>query len=185
MATFEEYYNAIHSLLPQGIVWPESQETCTLNTLIEVVAQACKDVGDAGESELDDIFPDSSSPGNYLDDWERVLQLPKSWADIAYFLADTGKCGEPLSVTTINSFTPTTDAARRDAIVSFLNTSRLNNDQFYIDLAAELGFTATVTTTAPAHWEIDVSAGDLSQINTLISLANFFKPAHTKLEVIY
>ena len=185
MASLDQYYDSIHKLLPQGIVWPASQETFNLNTLLESIADAIKELVDEVDGEVDDIYPDSSSPGNYLEDWERVLQLPKSWVDISYFLADSGKCGEPLSTKTVEQFIPTTDAARRDAIVSFLNTSRLNNDQFYIDLASELGFTATVTTTAPAQWEINVSAGDLTQINTLISLAQFFKPAHTQLEVIY
>jgi len=186
MATQTEYYEATHKLLPQGTIWPESQETnSVLNDLIDVVAEAVKDVSDEAETQVDDSFPDSASPGNFIEDWERVLQLPKSWKGVSFFVADTGKCGEPLSTVGTNIFFPTTLAARRDAIISFLNTSRLNNEQFYLDMAIELGFTATVSTLSPLTWEIDVTAGDLAQIDTLISLANFFKPFHTELIVTY
>jgi len=183
MPTEDQFYNAIHKLLPPGRVWPGANEVTNLNTLIRSIAAAVKDCDDNTSDEFDDVFPDSYVPGNYLEDWERVLGLPKSFDDTTYFLAGTDTCQEPLSVTTTTTPTPATDEDRRDYILSVLQSSIYNNDQFYIDVAAVLGYTVTIATISPCEWTITVAGGS-GDIDLLTATCEFFKPAHTRLTII-
>jgi uncharacterized protein YmfQ (DUF2313 family) len=183
MPTQEQFYRACHQFLPKGRIWPDASESANINDLVQNIAFAAKAIDDDASAELEDIFPDSA--GNYLDDWERVLDLPKSIYDIAFFIAGVNLAGDPLGVTTITTPTPSTDDERRAIILAMLNAPNGgNNAQFYIDLASVFNMTITVSTGVSAlNWSITVTADPDSKQSLFEAYAQFFKPAHTKLEV--
>lgn len=182
MPTQDEFYGALHGELPTGTIWPGSADEATVNTLIENLAFATKEVDDDATDEFEDVFPDVST--NYLDDWERVLGLPKSYVDIVLFVCDVNVADDPLGVTTAITPTPTTDDERRNLVLSMLNNDPLNNAAFYETLAGVFGLTVTVTTgTTPLVWSILVTAGPPAKVAIFTAMVNFFKPAHTKVTV--
>jgi uncharacterized protein YmfQ (DUF2313 family) len=185
MPTEEQYYQSLHKLLPPGKIWPGSNEDTNLNTLIRSFAAAVKEPADDVEGQFNDVFPDSYVPGNFLSDWERVMELPKSYIETLFFLADVWKCGQALSITNTIPGDPLTDEERRDYILAFLQSSRFNNDQFYIDIAAVLNFTVTIATIAPAQWTITVTGGTGTNTQLLEATCRFFSPFHTQLTFIY
>jgi len=183
MPTQEEFYRACHQFLPKGRIWPGIEADANINDLVQNIAFSAKDIDDDASAEFDDVFPDSD--GNYLDDWERVLDLPKSIFDIVFFIAGVNTAGDPLGVTTTTTPTPANDDERRDIILAMLNTSTEgNNAQFYINLATVFNMTVTVSTGVSAlNWSITVTADPDSKQSLFEAYAQFFKPAHTKLEV--
>ena len=179
----DEFYQQLHQLLPPGSIWPPANESAVLNTLIEAFAESLRDMNLEASDEVDDVFPDSN--GSYLVDWERVLALQKSYYEFAYSEVGVDDIGDPFATVDIITQAASTTAARVQMVLAFLTASRYNNDAFYEDLAALLGFTVTVTTDSPCRWTIDVTAGDTANIDSLIALANFYKPVHTELTVTY
>lgn len=184
MPTEQQFYEAVHQFLPKGTIWPAAEESANVNTLVRSISAAVKDVDDDASDEFDDIFPDNTT--NYLDDWERVLGLPKSLYEFSPFIAGIGMAGDPLGVTTVSTPTPSTDDERRNIILSMLNSgSEGNNAQFYIDLAALFNMTVTVSTgVAALQWSITVTADPDGKLALFTAYANFFKPAHTQLTIL-
>lgn len=182
MPTQDEFYSALHGELPTGLVWPGSADEAVVNTLIENFAFAAKEVDDDATTEFDDVFPDVTT--NYLDDWERVLGLPKSYTTIVLFTCDVNVADDPLGVTTVATPTPTTDDERRNLILSLLNNDPLNNAAFYETLAGVFGLTVTVTTgVTPLEWSILVTGGPPAKVDIYTAMVNFYKPAHTQVTV--
>jgi len=183
MPTQEQFYEAIHRYLPSGYIWPDVSESAVVNTLIEHMAANTKAVDDAATAEFGDVFPDETT--GYLDDWERVLELPKTLAEITFFRVDVDSVGTPLATASLTTPTPANDQERRDIINVMLKRNPLNNAAFYEEIASVFGFTVTVTTgTTPLEWSIEVTAGDLAKLDIFTGLVNFFKPAHTRVTII-
>lgn len=183
MPTQEEFYEALHKFLPKGIIWPDTEADANINTLVETIAAASKDLDDDASAEFDDIFPDNSA--SYLDDWERVLELPKSIFEFTPFIAGVNLAGDPLGSFGVSTPTPSTDAERREIILAMLNNDPSNCAQFYIDLATLFGMTVTVSTGISAlNWSITVVSDPGGKVDIYEAYARFFKPAHTNLEVL-
>jgi uncharacterized protein YmfQ (DUF2313 family) len=184
MPTQEQFYEAIHRYLPTSgfPVWPEASEDAVVNTLIEHIAANTKAVDDAATAEFDDVFPDETT--GYLDDWERVLELPKSLASVEFFIAGTNVAGDPLGTSTITQPLPANDQERLDIIGVMLKRNPLNNAAFYEELADVFGYTVTITTgVTRLEWLIDVTAGDLAKLDIFTTMVNFYKPAHTRVTI--
>ena len=182
MPTEDQFYEAIHQLLPKGAIWPSATEEANVNTLVRNVGATAKDLDDDATDEFDDIFPDTTT--GYLDEWEQALDLPKSIYTKQFFIVGVNVAGDPLGVTSVTTPTPSTDEERRNIILSMLDNDPLNNAQFYIDLASLFGMTVTVSTGVSAlQWSITVVADPGGKVALFSAMANFFKPAHTKLEV--
>jgi uncharacterized protein YmfQ (DUF2313 family) len=113
-----EYRDALHNLLPQGMIWPNSSDDSNLGTLLDVVAQALANADGRAHDTLSNMYPDSS--GAFFTDWERVLDLPRP------------------------GITGQTVAQRVGTILAWLNIDPLSNKQFYVDIAALMGYTVTV-----------------------------------------
>lgn len=183
MPSVDQFYEAIHQFLPKGRIWPAASETANINTLVETIAFACKELDDDATDEFDDILPDNTV--NYLDDWERVLQLPKSYTVFTGFIAGIAKAGDPLGTSVTSTPTPTTDDERRDVILAMLDNDPLNNAAFYEKLASIFGMTVTVSTGLTAlDWSITVTADPGGKQPLFEAMAQFFKPAHTRLTII-
>jgi uncharacterized protein YmfQ (DUF2313 family) len=118
MKTNEQYSDAIHKLAPSGFIMPAPQDDTNLSTLFSAFADALLAVDNEANDILSDTFPDSA--GSFLTDWERVLGLPRE-----------GISGQ-------------TAQERRDVVLAWLNISPYSTKQFFIDIAAVMGFTITV-----------------------------------------
>jgi len=185
MPTQEQFYEACHQFLPKGRIWPAASESANVNTLVENTAFAAKEIDDDASAEFDDVFPDSVSPGGFIEDWERVLGLPKSLVTFTPFIAGINVAGDPLGTTATSTPTPSTDQERVDLVLAMLNNDPLNNAQFYIDLGAIFGMTVTVLTgTIALDWSITVVADPGGKLDLFTVMCNFFKPAHTRLTII-
>lgn len=178
----DEFYTALHGLLPDGEIWPDSGETCVINRLLQSVAFGIRELDIDATEAFNDVLPDAI--GGFLDDWERVLSLPKTLALIDYFKVDINACGDPLSETTIQTPVPSTDEERSDIILAMLNNNPLNNAGFYDDIASIFGIEIVVADTAPLEWTITIISGATPKLGLFTALANFFKPAHTKLTIV-
>lgn len=183
MRTLEQYTGAIVKLAPQGMLWPSVSDDSELINLWATIAQSLLSADNAAAGMLNESYPDSI--GSFLPDWTRVLGFPR--CEI-----------EGLS-----------DQEQLNANLAWLNISEYSNKQFFIDIAATLGFTITVedqnddpvlnafefrvtsSLTAPTVYfktgesvcgDKLVDTGNNDQLECLI---NFFAPAHTKPIFVY
>jgi uncharacterized protein YmfQ (DUF2313 family) len=183
MRTTEQYRQAIHELMPQGLTIPSSAEDSEIGELLEWVGEALLTAENAANDTLDDSFP--SSAGNFLSDWERVLNLPRP------------------------GIVDQTASERRDVVLAWLNISQFSNKAFFVSIAAVMGFDIIVTDRAddPSlsafEWQVNMSADlpvtyfmtgqgrvgeplvDAGSVDALESLIRFFSPAHTTVSFNY
>lgn len=114
----DDYLQQLQALLPQGPAWPREQNTVTTN-LLTAFADEFANVDMRIDSLANEADPRTTS--ELLADWERVSRLP----DLC--------TGIPVSIT-----------LRRELLVAKLTNVGGQSKQFYIDLAAKLGYTITI-----------------------------------------
>lgn len=117
------YKNTLLGLLPVGLAWPREPGT-NLDNLITCLAEEPNRVAGRVEDMLKESYPLTSS--ELLTDWERITGLP-------------GKCLEA----------PETLQFRREAVDQKLASTGGQSKQFYIDLAAKIGFEVTISEYRP------------------------------------
>ncbi|WP_069267430.1 YmfQ family protein [Paraburkholderia nodosa] len=118
-----DYLRALQALLPRGRVWPrdtDAKQSAVLGTLTPVFER----LNARANNLLIDAFP--ASTYELLPEWELTLGLPDPCA------------GEQ----------PTVAARRAQVLARFAGTGG-QSIQYFIDYAARLGFTVTVTQYAP------------------------------------
>jgi uncharacterized protein YmfQ (DUF2313 family) len=181
--TSEQYRKALHGLAPQGLVWPEVADDSNLGKLWETIGDALLSLDNDSNSVLNDLFPDSV--GTFLGDWSRVLGFPRF------------------------GFEDLTSSGQRDANLAWLNVNEFSNKQFFVDIAAILGFDIVVEdrdedpTLGPFEFLITTSsdlpatffrAGESRAGERLVNpgaqepleaLIEFFAPAHTTPSFFY
>lgn len=113
------YRKMLLDLLPQGRAWPKEEGSDLYNTM-DALAQELARLDARSFKLLDEADPRTTF--EMITDWERVVGLPD-------------ECSEENQ----------TLQQRREAIVARLIQSGSINKQLYIDLAAALGYTVTVT----------------------------------------
>lgn len=109
----------LKNLLPVGLAWPRQKNT-TLEGLITSLAGAYNDVDVRVQDMLTEAYPLTSA--ELLTDWERVTGLPEECEGQA-----------------------TTLQRRREAVDRKLSSTGGQSPGFYIEVAARLGYTITIT----------------------------------------
>lgn len=125
-----EYLSQLQALLPQGPAWPRDEDA-TLTQLLAALAEEFARVDLRAENLLDEADPRTTA--EMLWDWERVAGLP----DPCVIAAQTTQ-------------------ERRAALVAKLTNIGGQSRQYFIDLAAALGYTITITEFHP--FRVDESA---------------------------
>lgn len=115
----EDYLQQLQALLPQGPAWSREQDT-VLTKLLTAFAEEFARVDLRIDNLLNEADPRTTN--ELLTDWERVAGLPDLCTGI-----------------------PATIALRRELLVSKLTNVGGQSRQFFIDLAAKLGYTITIT----------------------------------------
>lgn len=127
------YLRMLLSLLPSGLAWPKEQGT-ELYKAMDSFSQELERIDARSWDLIKETDPRTTF--ELISDWERVLGLPDECAGQAQTLQ-----------------------GRRNEILSKLTSSGSINRQFYIDLAASLGFEVTITEFRPFRAGLSV-AGD-------------------------
>jgi uncharacterized protein YmfQ (DUF2313 family) len=138
----EAYARQLKQLLPRGRLWSLDPDS-VLSKLCLGIAEELARVEGRGAALVDEVDPRTTL--ELLDDWERVLGLPDDCYD------------EP----------PTSVTERRLAAVQKLTSRGGATPQFFIDLAALLGFTVTITE----------YTSDVARAGTLRSGDRIYSPA--------
>lgn len=121
--TADEYLHQLQALLPNGPAWPRDLDT-ELARLLAAFAEEFSRI-DAQVEKLT-IEADPRATSDMLPDWERVAGLPDACV------------GEPASI-----------SERRALLVSKLSNVGGQSRQFFIDVAAQLGYEVTITEFRP------------------------------------
>lgn len=133
MSDSEEYKRQLLKLLPQGIAWYFEDEN-NVPKILHAWADECEIIDGAVQAFLEDFFPDTTSA--FLADWERVAGLPDPCSGLAASVA-----------------------LRRKELITKLTSVGGQTPQYFIDLAASLGYTITITEFNPFRVGIS-AAGD-------------------------
>lgn len=120
----EEYLSQLQALLPQGPAWPREPDAL-LTRLLDGFAEEFARVDARADQLIDEADPRTTY--ELLADWERVAGLP-------------GECVASLAQTV---------AERREALVAKITGRGGQSRQYFIDLAARLGFTVTISEYRP------------------------------------
>lgn len=128
--TANDYLQLLHNLLPPGRLWVSlRREGSTFNQLLLAFADELARV-DGREHQLrNEAHPQFMS--EMMADWETLLGLPE--------------CG-------LSGFTT---QQRRNQIQSKLNLVGDNRAQYFIDIAARLGYSVTITETPPNAYAVN------------------------------
>lgn len=116
----EAYARQLRGLLPRGSIWPRELDS-TLRKLLLAIGDELARVEGRGEDVLREAVPTTAL--ETLEDWERVFGLPD-------------ECVEEI---------PETVNERRFAILGKLVATGGASRAYFIDLAAALGFTITIS----------------------------------------
>jgi uncharacterized protein YmfQ (DUF2313 family) len=116
----DDYLAQLQALMPVGPAWPSEIEAVTTLQL-QAWAQEFARIDARIDALLNEADPRTAN--ELLADWERVAGLPDP-------------CGDELGNTV---------ALRQQILVSKLTTTGGQSKQYFIDLAAKLGFTITIT----------------------------------------
>lgn len=119
----DQYRDALHTLQPPGVALP-SEAGSKWAVLLLALAAEFERVDSSGESLIDEADPRTTT--QLLADWELVAGLP----DV---------CAPETQTTT----------ERRAALVAKLTNLGGQSRQFFIELAARLGYTVTITEFRP------------------------------------
>lgn len=117
--TAEQYRAQLQALLPPGAVWSREPDA-TLTKLLAAIAEEMARLDLRAEQLVDEADPRITN--ELLADWERVAGLP-----------------DPCVVA------EQTTQERRDALIAQLTNIGGQSRQYFIALAAALGFTVTIT----------------------------------------
>lgn len=116
----EQYARQLRALLPTGPAWDEQDKETVMTRLLEAVADELARIDARSDDLLREWNP--STTLELLPDWERVMGLPDECVGVAQTVPE-----------------------RRDAIIAKLTLIGGQSRQFFIDLAAALGYTITIT----------------------------------------
>ena len=119
----ERYKTMLQNLLPQGLAWPREQQTNMDDFLLSLAGEPER-VDGRVQDMLTEAYPLTTS--ELLTDWERVTGLPEECEGL----------GETVQI-------------RREAVHTKLSSIGGQSPGFYIDTAANLGFTITITEFRP------------------------------------
>jgi uncharacterized protein YmfQ (DUF2313 family) len=117
--TTDDYLQQLQALLPKGPAWTHEADAL-ITKLLTAFAEEFARVDQRIDNLVKEADPRTTS--ELLTDWERVAGLPDLCTGI-----------------------PETIALRRELLVAKLTNVGGQSKQFYIDLAAKLGFTITIT----------------------------------------
>lgn len=109
-----DYLRQLQSLLPQGQAWPRDSEA-TLTQLLAALAEEFSRVDRRGEDLVNEADPRNTS--DLLPDWERIAGLPDTCLTAGQTIEQ-----------------------RRAALVSKLTSLGGQSRQYFIDIAAALGY---------------------------------------------
>lgn len=129
----EKYKNLIQNLLPQGLAWPREKETNMENFLTASAVELSR-VDTRVQDMLREAYP--LTTGELLTDWERVTGLPEPCQGLGG-----------------------TIQRRREEVHRKLSSLGGQSKQYYIDLAASVGYAITITEFRPFTVGIN-AAGD-------------------------
>ena len=129
--TADDYLQHLQALLPQGPAWPRDADA-DLTDLLRAFADEFARLDAKAERVLDE--EDARTTSELLADWERVAGLP----DPCTGLLDS-------------------ISGRRAALVARLTNLGGQSRQFFIDLAAALGYSITITEFRPFTVQSDVN----------------------------
>lgn len=118
-----DYLHQLQQLLPTGIAWPRDMEA-TLTKLLSALADSLSRSHNRTADLIDESDPRTTT--EMLPDWETTLGLPDACSAAA-----------------------TTLQERRAALLAKLTSRGGQSRQFFIDLAATLGFEVTITEFGP------------------------------------
>lgn len=129
--TEDDYLRQLQALLPQGYAWPRDEDA-VLTRLLAALAVECARVDLRGDELINEADPRTTS--ELLTDWERVAGLPDACLTIGQ----------------------QTIQQRRAALVSKLTSIGGQSRQYFIAVAASLGYPgATVTEFRPMNCNDD------------------------------
>ncbi len=117
--TADDYLSQLQALLPQGPAWPRDS-SATLTMLLQAMADEMSRVDNRAAQLIDETDPRTTD--ELLADWERVAGLPDTCVA-----------------------TSQTTAQRRAALHAKLTTLGGQSAAYFIALAANLGYTVTIT----------------------------------------
>jgi len=117
------YKKALFKLMPRGSIYPREEANTNYKKLLSALAEEHKRLDCEATDLLNEAMPDQT--GRFLEDWERVLGLPK--------------CGVQLE----------TREERKNMVLAMLNLGVFSNAQFFENIAAIFGFDATVIELKP------------------------------------
>lgn len=128
MATSEEYKGQIQKLLPTGLAWTFENDH-NVPKLLHAWADEFEIFDGSVQAFLESFFPDTTT--QFLSDWERVAGLPDPCSGLA---ASVG--------------------LRRKDLIARLTAVGGQKPQYFIDLAADAGYSITITEFNPflADW---------------------------------
>lgn len=119
----ERYTAMIQNLLPIGWAWPRQKNT-NMELMITALAGEPQRVDKRVQNMLEESYPLTTN--ELLTDWESAMGLPEECEGLAE-----------------------TVQKRREAVHQKLATLGGQSPQFYIDIAAAIGFTVTITEFRP------------------------------------
>lgn len=118
-----QYLEQLKSLLPRGLMW-SSEDGDTLDDLLGAMAEELARIDARAEGLFNETDPRTTL--ELLDEWEAVAGLPDTCTDQADTLAE-----------------------RRDVLHAKITSIGNQSRQYFIDLAAALGYTVTITEFRP------------------------------------
>lgn len=130
--TVSDYRQQLQALLPRGAAWARDGDA-VLTQLLDAMAEELARLDSRGGDLLTEADPRATT--EVLPDWERVAGLPDPCVGT----------GEAL-------------VARRNALVGRLTGTGDQSRQYFIDLAASLGFVVTITEFDPYDVTLPVDA---------------------------
>jgi uncharacterized protein YmfQ (DUF2313 family) len=132
MADSDQYTQALLKLCPTGKAWPTESES-NWYKLLEALAQELMRIDTTATDLLNEIFPDTTT--QLLPDWERVAGLPDPCSGLG-----------------------ATIAIRRKDLLAKITARGGQSPQYFIDVAAQLGYEISITEFDP--FQVDISSVD-------------------------
>ncbi len=138
-STAEDYVEQLKKLTPEGLAWPVEDDSNWIK-LITAIAQEMARVDAMCATLVDESFPDTTT--QLLPNWERVAGLPDECTEL----------GETYEV-------------RRKNLIAKLVARGGATPQYFIDVAAALGYEITITEFDPFRVNINAVGDALNGVN--------------------
>lgn len=133
--TYIEYRKLLQSLLPKGYFWTRTEDS-TLTELLNAFSDELARIEERGENLIDEVFSDTIS--ELLEEWEEDFNLPPSGFDLA----------------------STTEGRRADIYAKIIAVGQ-QNKEYFEEIAAELGYTITITEFEKSLTDISSAGEDI------------------------